>query len=222
MKKLQSTFWNMALVLGGVCLVAAALLAWVNELTAEPIRLADLAKQETAIKVVSPLFDNQPVLEKCTVFLSGEDSIVCYPARLKGELVGVAVESYSDNGFNGRISVMVGFRADGSVYNYSVLKQSETPGLGNKMLTWFKTDKNRQSILGKNPAADNISVSKDGGDIDAITAATISSRAFMDAVNRAYRAYCATNYEQVDARSSERLQQTKEETLPADSVIVKP
>lgn len=189
MKKLQSSFINMVLVLGVISILAASLLAYMHELTAEPIRLANLAKQENAIKEVSPAFDNSPVAEKYQVTDADGNVLNCYPAKKNGELVATAVESFSDKGFNGHIQVMVGFTPDGSIYNYSVLKQSETPGLGTKMVTWFKTDKNKQSIVGKNPAQDRMVVSKDGGDIDAITAATISSRAFMDAINRAYSAY---------------------------------
>ena len=57
------------------------------------------------------------------------------------------------------------------------------------MQEWFRTDKNKQSVIGRTLTEDGLKVSKDGGDVDAITAATISSRAFLDAINRAYSAY---------------------------------
>ena len=188
MKKLESSLTNMVLVLGGIAIVASALLAWVNQLTTEPIRQAEIAKQEKAIREVTPDFDNSPVADRYEVTLPSGEVLACYPATKGGELQGTAVESYSDKGFNGRISVMVGFTPAGDIYGYSVLKQGETPGLGAKMTAWFKTDKNAQSVVGKNPVQAALSVRKDGGDIDAITAATISSRAFLDAVNRAGRA----------------------------------
>jgi electron transport complex protein RnfG len=57
------------------------------------------------------------------------------------------------------------------------------------MDNWFKNEeKPKQNILGKNPAKDNLTVSKDGGDVDAITASTITSRAFLETVERAYQA----------------------------------
>ena len=84
---------------------------------------------------------------------------------------------------------MVGFNIDGSIRNYRVLSHAETPGLGSKMEEWFRAGKGNQSILGKNPSTDNLTVKKDGGSIDAITAATISSRAFLDAIANAYAAY---------------------------------
>ena len=85
---------------------------------------------------------------------------------------------------------MVGFLPDGTIYNYSVLEHKETPGLGDKMGVWFNNkEKPKSYILDKNPGISNLTVSKDNGDVDAITAATISSRAFLDAIDRAYKAY---------------------------------
>ncbi|MBQ5388962.1 MAG: FMN-binding protein, partial [Paludibacteraceae bacterium] len=73
------------------------------------------------------------------------------------------------------------------VVRYVVLEQAETPGLGALMSTWFcNPDKPKSNILGKNPATTNFSVSKDGGDVDAITASTITSRAFLEVVFKAY------------------------------------
>ena len=89
-------------------------------------------------------------------------------------------------GFGGEIRVIVGFDTEGKLLNYSVLQHAETPGLGAKMQEWFRTDKNRQSVLGRNLSDGELKVTKDGGDVDAITASTITSRAFLNAVNRAY------------------------------------
>jgi len=77
-----------------------------------------------------------------------------------------------------------------------VLEQKETPGLGTKMVDWFKTNKGNQSIIGKNPALANLTVSKDGGEIDAITASTISSRAFLFSIRNAYQAFSANKEEE--------------------------
>lgn len=107
--------------------------------------------------------------------------------------MGAAVESYSKKGFSGEIKVIVGFDTEGTLCNYSVLQHSETPGLGAKMQDWFRTDKNKQSVIGRKLDGSGLKVTKDGGDVDAITAATISSRAFLDAVNRAYSAYAGTD-----------------------------
>ena len=121
------------------------------------------------------------------------DSLKIYPASKGGEFVGAAVESNTKKGFSGEIKVIVGFDKEGKLLNYSVLQHAETPGLGAKMQEWFSTDKNKQSVLGRSLSAGPLKVTKDGGDVDAITAATITSRAFLDAVNRAYSAFAGTD-----------------------------
>lgn len=192
MEKLKSTLPNMLLSLTCVCLVAGAALAGVNKITSAPIAESKSKTLQEAIKKVTPAFDNNPTAERYKAATSEGDSLIIYPATKDGELVGVAVESNTKKGFNGEIQVMVGFDTKGTLVNYSVLKHGETPGLGSKMEEWFHEDKNKQSILGRSLSNESLKVSKDGGDVDAITAATISSRAFMDAVNRAYSAYAST------------------------------
>lgn len=101
--------------------------------------------------------------------------------------VGAAVES-TTGGFGGDLKVLVGFDTDGNILGYTILQHSETPGLGAKADKWFQKD-GKGCIIGKNPATDDLTVKKDNGDIDAITASTITSRAFLLAVNQAYQAY---------------------------------
>jgi Na+-translocating ferredoxin:NAD+ oxidoreductase subunit G len=202
MKKFESTFRNMVLVLSGISIAAAAALGVVYDVTKEPIRMAEWTKQENAIRAVTPGFDNAPVDEKYALTTPEGDSIWCYPAKKKGQLTGVAIQSYSSKGFGGRIEIMVGLKPDGSIYNYSVLNHKETPGLGSKMDEWFRTNKKKQSILGLNPGKDKVQVTKDGGEVDAITAATISSRAFLDAIDRAYRSYIASQKVALDGQSN--------------------
>jgi len=191
-KKLESTFINMLIVLTVVSLIAAYALASVFNMTKEPIEQAALKKKIEAIRAVAPAFDNDPNKDmfKLPAFeaASGLDSLEIYPAKKDGGVVGYAVKSYTMKGFSGYIEVMIGFEKDGTIKNYSVLKHSETPGLGSKMPTWFSNDaKPSHCFKGKNPKDTKMQVSKDGGDIDAITAATISSRAFLDAINRGYK-----------------------------------
>ena len=91
----------------------------------------------------------------------------------------------SDN-FGGEIKIMVGFAPDGTILGYEILEQQETPGLGTHVVEWFKdASKPGQNILGRK-ADGQFKVSKEGGSVDAITAATISSKAFLAAVNQAY------------------------------------
>ena len=190
-----------------ICLLAAGLLAKVNDMTKAPIADAKALKLEEAIKDVVPIFDNNPVDESYKVATDNGDSLLVYPAKKGEEVVGFAVNSYSDNGFSGNIQVMVGFDMENNVVNYAVLSHSETPGLGSQMVEWFKPQvqeyslieklfgfevkkaEAKSSIIGKSPKSTQFAVSKDGGDIDAISASTITSRAFLEAVNKAYAAY---------------------------------
>lgn len=191
MAQLESSFKNMVIVLSVIALIAAGTLASVYEFTKAPIEASKLAKQQNAIKEVLPAsFDHLAD----PIEIKGADRMVVYKAyNSKNEFIGAAIESSSNNGFSGKITVMVGFDTNGSIVNYSVLEQKETPGLGTKMVDWFKTNKGNQSIIGKNPATVNLTVSKDGGDIDAITASTISSRAFLSTVRNAYEAFLKNN-----------------------------
>jgi len=192
MKKLSSTLPNMFLSLLCTCAASGFVLAAANRYTAEPIASSKAAALAAAIREVTPAFDNDPLAEAYKQVTADGDSLLIYPASKDGQVVGVAVDSNTKNGFNGEIKVIVGFDTEGRLVNYSVLRHAETPGLGSKMDTWFRTERNRQSVIGRSLAGGLLSVSKDGGEVDAITASTITSRAFLNAINRAYSAYKGT------------------------------
>ena len=186
MAKKESTLGNMIIALVAVTFEASTSLGFVYQLTKEPIAAARLAKKMEAIQNVLPEFNNEPNMEVYKIPDDG-DTLYFFPARVDGGLVGTAIESFTNQGFSGEIKIMVGFLPDGSIYDVAVLEHKETPGLGDKMER-RKSDWGLQ-FKGKNPRNFNVSVTKDGGDVDAITASTISSRAFCDALNRAYNAY---------------------------------
>jgi electron transport complex protein RnfG len=189
MEKIKSTLPNIVLSLGIICLIAGAALAIADKYTEIPIAASKAAELQNAIKNVTPEFDNNPAEERYKIAVTGTDSLTVFPAKKADETVGFAVESFSKNGFNGLIRVLVGFDAEGKLYNYSVLEHNETPGLGTKMEEWFRQDRNRQNIIGRNLSKGMLRVTKDGGDVDAITAATISARAFLEAVNLAHSVF---------------------------------
>ena len=193
MKKLTSTLPNMVMSLGIITIAAAALLAWTHSVTEAPIAAAAKQKQIDAIKSVAPKFNNDPLSQAWTYTPDGSDShLTVFPAYEDGTLTGAAVEGYTLNGFSGEIRVMYGFAADGTITGYEVLSHAETPGLGAKMNDL--TDIGNRSVIGRNPANTEMRVTKDaGGTIDAITAATISSRAFLDALRESYKAFVAYN-----------------------------
>jgi electron transport complex protein RnfG len=182
MAKTESTFKNMVLSLTLISLGAAACLSFVYQITKKPIELSNLNKKLNAIKEVVPEFNNNPDAEMFRLPTGEGDSLEVYPAKMNDEVVGYAVNTYSNLGFGGNISIMTGYKPDGTIINISVMSQKETPGLGTKMTeSRFKDQFN-----GKNPSEFHLKVKKDGGSVDAITAATISSRAFCDAVQRSF------------------------------------
>jgi len=200
----QSSFINMVLALFLVTLISSAVLGLVYEATKEPIAQANLNKKLNAIKEVVPEFTNNPDADQFKIALAEGDSVTAYPAKKDGKLVGTAIESYTMKGFSGLIKIMVGLNPDGSIHGISVLQHQETPGLGSHMSDpGFKGQ-----FIGKDPAKFKLIVKKDGGDVDAITAATISSRAFCDAVQRAYDAYMKSSSNQ-SAEATEASVQTE-------------
>ncbi|MBO4580691.1 MAG: RnfABCDGE type electron transport complex subunit G [Bacteroidales bacterium] len=190
-EKLASSFKNILFSLLLITAVTAGILGVVYKYTQQPIEQKKSEKKEKAIKEVLPSYDNI-VEEKLAIASVAEknifkkemaaDSMTIYKAYKGEELVGIAAETFSDKGFGGRIFLMAGFLPDGTIYKINVLSHSETPGLGSKM-----TDPGfYQQFENKNPQNFKLTVKKDGGDVDAITAATISSRAYCDAVDKAY------------------------------------
>jgi electron transport complex protein RnfG len=182
MAKPESTFKNMVISLLLIASAASACLGFVYEFTRGPIELSNLNKKVNAIKLVVPEFNNNPYNEMFRLPTGEGDSLDIFPAKKDSIIVGYAVNTYTPDGFSGNIILMAGFKPDGTIINITVLEHKETPGLGTKMAEpQFK-----DQFLEKNPAEFSLTVRKDGGPVDAITAATISSRAFCDAVQRAY------------------------------------
>ena len=211
MSKLKSSLTNMLLSLTLITLVAAGLLAGIYSLTKDTIAATNAAKQQAAIIAVLPQVEGLNIAEPLEV-----DGITIFKAHQGDTFAGAAVK-VAENGFGGTFHVMVGFDNAGTITGFEVLDHQETPGLGSKMQEWFQ---NVRTIIGLNPTQSNLTVSKDGGDVDAITAATISSRAFLAAVNKAYNAYAeANNAPQAQGVSSATPIEAAE-TLTADSLAI--
>ena len=193
MKKLESSLLNMTLVLTGVAVIMGAVLAYVNDLTSGPINEQKEKALADGIKAVM-VSDDIVVAHTDTVKQNDakgkELTYIIYQTKnAQGEDLGAAVES-TTGGFGGDLRVLVGFNPSGDILGYTLLEHAETPGLGAKADKWFQKGE-KGDIIGKNPQ-EPLSVSKDGGQVDAITASTITSRAFLLAVNNAYTAYKAT------------------------------
>ena len=185
---MESTLKNMVTVLFGITLVASAGVGVVNMITAEPIALSKQAATTAALTEVLPSFD-ETTSEELTI---DEMPITVYTATKGGVVAGYAVQTMTKQGFSGTVRLMVGFDTDGRVVNINVLEQTETPGLGTKMCDEGNPllgSVKGQRLEEKKLVDGKLAVRKDGGDVDALTAATISSRAYVDAVNRAWMAY---------------------------------
>ena len=184
MKKLDSSLLNMVLVLTCVAVVMGMVLAFMNSLTSAPIAQQKEKALADGIKMVMQA-DDMTVSRIDTLRLldnkNKEQVFVVYNNEK-----GAAVES-TTNGFGGKLRVLVGFDTEGTILGYTLLEHSETPGLGAKADKWFQEGE-KGCIIGMTPSTP-LTVSKDGGQVDAITASTITSRAFLLAVNNAYNAY---------------------------------
>lgn len=202
MKKLESSLKNMVIVLTVISIVAGGLLAYVNKITVGPIEKIKAETLANALKSVLNA-EEMPVVSSTE---SIDDYTIIYLTDK-----GTAVQAATD-GFGGKVKVLVGFAADGAICGYSLLEHAETPGLGAKADTWFQEGQ-KGNIIGKNPGEKELTVSKDGGDVDAITASTITSRAFLLAVNNAYKAFIGKG---ADALSGATPQEQGEEA-PAEA-----
>ena len=183
----------MVLALTGVAVIMGGILAYVNHLTEGPINAQKAKALADGIKTVMCV-DNLTVNQTDTVQTKGpkgkDVTFIIYQTQdAQGKDLGAAVETIA-NGFGGELKLLVGFAPDGKILGYTLLEHAETPGLGAKADKWFQKGE-KGDIIGKSPA-EPLAVSKDGGQVDAITASTITSRAFLFAVNSAYNAYKAT------------------------------
>lgn len=213
MEKLKPTLKNMTLVLVGVAVVVGFILAYVNHVTEGPIAEKAKATLAQGIKDVMKV-DGIQVTKEDTVKtnVDGKDLtyIVHETSDKSGKPVGAAVES-TTTGFGGDLKVLVGFDHDGKITGYTILESSETPGLGAKAEKWFQSAADggkggKSCVIGLSPKDGELKVSKDGGQVDAITASTITSRAFLKAINEAYAAYCKQN---TDGTSGASKQENK-------------
>ena len=196
MKKLSSSLTNMALVLTIIAVVAGAALAAVNAVTAPQIEKINADNLAAGIKSVmgsDKITVAEPQEKKASVAGKEKTFIVYEVTDESGKSLGKAVQT-SENGFGGELKVLVGFDQEGTILGYTILQHAETPGLGAKATDWFqKENGEKRTVVGKNPGKVNFTVSKDGGDIDAITASTITSRAFLLAIKNAYDNTCLTD-----------------------------
>lgn len=188
MAKKEITLLQMILSLSLITIIMTTGLTIVYSITKEPIAKSKLLKKANAVKSVLPDFQGE-TKEVKIVLNEGEDTVIVNMAYDDGKLFGAAVESYTNKAYNGSFTIMVGFDSLGNIIGTEVLTANETPGLGDKI------DKNKddfaKKFLSTNLSDENFEykLKKDGGKVEAITAATVSSRAFCDALTRAHLSF---------------------------------
>ncbi len=206
MKKLESNILNMAAVMTVIAVVAAGILGWVHTITEKPVAIK--AQQAVSNSIKSVILGDSDVEFSVAPARESNGFVFHKVTDMDGHSLGTAVETTDANGFGGSIRIMVGFDPEGKILGYRVLEHSETPGLGAQADEWFRQPSKQggeeqskletlffgapakagnHNIIGLNPADDMLTVSKDGGQVDAITASTITSKAFLRAVNAAYK-----------------------------------
>ena len=177
MAKKESTLTNMLIALMVITIVSGGVLGFIYGLTKPAI---DKVEENKNIKAINEVLKTDVAIAT-TESVVIEDLTYNLAYDAEGNFIGAAVKTYSKNGFGGKIELMVGMLADGIINKVSVLSQAETPGLGANMVN----EKWKSQFDGKDPKNFILKVKKDGGDVDAITAATISSRAVSEAIQRA-------------------------------------
>ncbi|MCC8113165.1 MAG: RnfABCDGE type electron transport complex subunit G [Bacteroidales bacterium] len=205
---MKSTMTTMVLSLTIIASAMGAALGLVHDATAAPIAQAqEKAKQEALASVLPGLGDVTMTGPEEVTVKGDSRPVMVYRAMDGNKLKGTAVESWTMDGYSGEIRIMVGFDAKGKIIGYEVLQSAETPGLGAKAGEWFRSEIGNRSIIGtkgelavsKDMPADtevdndantgaSTQASASAIPIDGITAATITSRAFLQAVNRARKA----------------------------------
>ena len=167
-----------------VCVISAFALAWVYDTTKEPIAYQVRMEKLRAIKAVLPVYDNEPDQDEMRfplpMFKGKESELTVYTAKREGHTVGYAFETLSKEGYGGKILLMVGVNTEFHITGIEILSHMETPGLGSKI----RQQKFRQQFVDKSLDNYNFSLKKYGGDVDQITGATISSRAFTNAAKQ--------------------------------------
>ena len=177
MAKKESTLKNMLIALMVITIVSGGVLGFIYGLTKPAI---DKVEENKNIKAINEVLKTDVTIATTEAVVI-EDLTYNLAYDAEGNFIGAAVKTYSMNGFGGKVELMVGMLANGVINKVSVLSQAETPGLGANMVN----DKFKGQFDGKDPKQFVLKVKKDGGDVDAITAATISSRAVSEAVKKA-------------------------------------
>lgn len=170
-------------------LIGAILLGSTYALTKKQIEQNEIEAVQRNLQAVlnAERYDNDPYADRTRVaastLLGSEEPVTVYRARFQGKPAAAVFRSVAPNGYNGAIKLLVGVYADGTVAGVRVVAHKETPGLGDgideRKSEWIFdfTDKSLSQ-----PKLERWAVTKDGGEFDQFTGATITPRAVVNAV----------------------------------------
>ncbi len=191
--KKNPTIAQMVIVLLVIAAVCSAGVATVYAITKDTIAETNAKKLQKSLSEVLPEYDKTDTLTVKTA----NGNAFCYIAQKDGKTVGYAIKASNTNGYNGLVEILTGFDQMGKIINTSATVLNETPGLGQKALE----PKFKEQFQGFEPSKKTLKVKKDGGDVDAISAATITSRAYTLAVQQAFDALQTLLGNKVDTHS---------------------
>lgn len=174
---------RMVFMLSLICGISGLTLASVRDFTANQVEEQELTYvQGPALNQIFSDADNNPVKDREKMTLPNGRELIVFPARKNGELLGVAFQSFG-KGFGGDLGIMVGFSLppDGNpvIAGIGVTTMKETPGIGSRI-----TEADFRDQFIRHPVG-TIALSSTGGDIDAVSGATVSSTGAVAAINHA-------------------------------------
>ena len=176
---------RMVIVLSVICGASGFTLSFVKQVTEEPREYSYLKfVKEPSIKAVLSGYDNDPIKDRLTLTLGKDEKgqpveKQFFPAKKGGKVFAVAFDANAI-GYGGPISVMVGVTEQGVLDAIAIMSHSETPGLGARTVEPSFTDQFKGLNLGG-----NLKLAGDGGKVEAISGASISSGAVVKAVRQA-------------------------------------
>lgn len=185
MAKRQFSDVQIFIILTVVSVASAGILAFTYNFTKDPIAKTEARKKEDALRNVLPSETTRITTQKITV--EGEEVELSIGEDKNGAVLGYAVQSITKKGFGGQIIFLLGLDLEGKITTYNVISHTETPGLGDGI----NSEKFKKQFQGKNSGNFTFKVVKDGGNVQAITAATISSRAACEALDKGLKYFKA-------------------------------
>jgi electron transport complex protein RnfG len=180
--------WQAVLSLTAFAALAGVVLGLAWDSTRERIADNEARRVLAELAAILPpaLHDNEPHRDMLVLEKPGDERRQVWRARLDGKPTAAVLTSLAPDGYSGQIRLLVALTIDGHILGVRVASHSETPGIGDVIEAgkspWIRSFDGRSL---EQPDESRWRLRKDGGDIDAISGATVSSRAVVAATRRA-------------------------------------